>query len=291
MPTVDVAPLVTPTYTPTLLVPTDGTTLTQALLTNLIVGLANRTEFLRDLQLEASDTPEAYCTLREDFHGAIFTSGSSRIDAEFPWRTSVLGLPAVNQRAGTGKNPGLLELSLPPTGSGGEPDHGIDFYLSTSSSGGPFTFATVEALTVVVKIDEDAANANFTTQFGFASQTGMAQQPGGTDSIQICRNVAVSPTKWWLFRRKASSNTITVLTAADFANSEYHVWRIAKQASGDWALSLNGVLVHTIAAADLPVGACNLRFWQLNGVADTEISKVSWDLISLRTKPNDRSGA
>lgn len=290
MATVDVASLVSPTYTASLLVPTDGSTFTQALLTNLIVALGNRTEFLRDLLLEASDTPEAYCTLREEFHGAILTSGESRLDADFPWSVSILGFPAVNHSGGTGKNPGQLVIQNPPTGSGGEDAHGIDFFLG-SSGATPFTFANVEQLTVVVKVTENPANLNATMQFGFVTTAGISSANGGTNCIQIGRNTALDADEWYLLRRVGGVQTLTVLTGAAFDNAEFHVWQIKKQASGDWALLLNGTLVHTIAVADLPTGACNVRFYALNSIADTAITTVAWDLIALRTKPNDRSGA
>jgi hypothetical protein len=270
--------------------PTDGSTLTQALLTDLIVALGNRIEFLRDLSLEASDTPEAYCTLREDFLGAIYNSGQSRLDADYLWRTSELGSPSVNHANGSAKNPGQLSLALPPGGSGGDDDHGLDIYLGSTSTQ-PFSFATVETLTVVVKVTEDPANLNATTQFGFVTTAGTASQNGGTNCVQIGRNVALDVDDWYILRRVAGVQTLTLLTGGTFSDGEFHVWRIEKQTSGDWQILLNGALVHTIAAADLPSGACNLRLYAMNSVADPELTGVTWDQVVLRTKPDDRSGA
>lgn len=281
---------VTPDYEPVLTIADTGEVLTEAQLYDTTLALANRIEFVRSLVPEATEEPEAFGTFREEFWGAIWTSGTSRLDADNLWRSSVLGFPSVSQSAGTAKNPGQLVVTLPPTGSGGATDHGVDFYLG-QTTGDCFSFATIDSATVVVKIDEDPANLNATTQFGFVATAGMASQNGGTDSLQICRNVAVDTDEWHVITRKSSSSTVTVLTGTTFANSEFHVWRIRKQANDDLAILLNGALVHTVAAADIPTGSCTFRIWQLNGVADTEVTTVSWDLIAIRSTPGDRSGA
>jgi hypothetical protein len=281
---------VTAEYEPVLTIADTGEVLTEAQLYDTTLALANRIEFVRSLTPEATEDPEQFATFREEFWGAIADTGQARLDADNLWRSSVEGFPAINHRAGSAKNPGQLEVSLPPTGSGGATDHGYDFYLG-SSTDDSFSFASIEACTVVLKIAEDPANVNATVQFGFVASSGLANQSGGTDGIQICRNTAIDPDEWWLLRRKASVNFLSILSGAAFTNDEFHVWRIRKQASGDWQLLLNGVLVHTIASADLPVGACDFRCYQLNGVADTEITTVTWDLIVIRSNPGDRSGA
>jgi hypothetical protein len=285
MPTVDVAPLVTPTYTPTLLVPTDGSTFTQALLTNLIVGLANRTEFLRDLSAEASDTPEAYCTLRDDFFGAVDSISPGTLQSDIQWRRSDEGSPAINHRAGSSKNPGLLEVSLPGNGTD---FHEFEIHIG-SATGAPFSYATFQELVVVVKVEEDVSNITEWASFGLVDNAGL--QNGGDDCLVIARQKASSATKWLLMRRVGGSQVTTALAAADFDNAEFAVWRMVRIASGDFELYLNGTLVHTVAAADVPTGGCNLTCNASVTAADTEVFTVSWDLVVLRTKPNDRSGA
>jgi hypothetical protein len=281
---------VTAVYEPVITIADTGEVLTEAQLYDTTLALANRIEFVRSLTPEATEEPEAFGTFREEFWGAIFNSGQSRLDADNLWRSSVLGFPSVNQSAGTAKNPGQLVVSLPPTGSGGETDHGVDFYLG-QTTGDCFSFATIDSATVVVKIDEDPANINATIQFGFAATAGMAAQSGGADSLQICRNVALGADDWFILKRKSSVQTLTILGGTTFTNGEFHVWRIRKQTNGDLGIFLDGALVHTVAFADLPTGSCTFRMWQLNGVADTEITTVSWDLIAIRSTPGDRSGA
>lgn len=281
---------VDPVYEPVLTIADTGEVLTEAQLYDTTIALANRIEFVRSLVPEATEEPEAFGTFREEFWGAIFNDTQSRLDADNLWRSSSLGFPAVNQSAGTAKNPGQLVVSLPPTGSGGETDHGVDFYLG-QTTGDCFSFATIDSATVVVKITEDPANLNAGIWFGFVATAGINSQNGGTDCVQIFRQVSIDSDEWALYRRKASSATTTVLTGATFQNGEFAVWRIRKQVNGDWGLFLNGVLVHTIASADLPATSCTFRLWQLNGVADTETTTIAWDLVAIRSTPGDRSGA
>jgi hypothetical protein len=281
---------VVPTYEPVITIAETGEVLTEAQLYDTTLALANRIEFVRSLVPEASEEPESFGTFREEFWGAIHNSGQSRLDADNLWRSSNTGSPSVNHSAGTAKNPGQLLVSLPPTGSGGETDHGIDFYLGTTT-GDCFSFATIDSATVVVKVTEDPANLNAWTSFGFVATAGINSLSGGTDCIQIVRDVAVDADEWLLLRRKASVQSFGVIAGASFDNGEFHVWRIRKQGNGDWALLLNGATVATIAQADLPVVSCTFRLCQLNSIADTEITTVAWDFVAIRSTPGDRSGA
>lgn len=282
---------VTPVYEPVLTIADTGEVLTEAQLYDTALALANRIEFVRALVPEATEEPEAFGTFREEFWGAIWASGTARLDADNLWRSSHVGSPAVNHRAGTAKNPGQLEVSIPPTGSGGDTDHGVDFYLGTTT-GDCFSFATIDSATVVLKMAEDPANPGVRLYFGFVETAGVTSDSGGTDALQICRNVAVDADEWFLFRRQSSSSSITVLTGATFSDNEFHVWRMRKQANDDWQILLNGALVHTVAAADLPTGSCTFRMRVTNtGGNNTEITTVTYDFVSIRSTPGDRSGA
>lgn len=281
---------VVPTYEPVITIAETGEVLTEAQLYDTTLALANRIEFVRSLVPEASEDPESFGTFREEFWGAIHNSGQSRLDADNLWRSSDLGFPAVSHSAGSAKNPGQLVVSLPPTGSGGETDHGIDFYLGTTT-GDCFSFATIDSATVVVKVTEDPANLNANVAFGFVATAGINSLNGGTDCVQIIRNTAVDADEWLLLRRKASVQSYGVIAGASYDNAEFHVWRIRKQGNGDWALLLNGATVTTIAQADLPVTSCTFRLYQLNSIADTEITTVAWDFVAIRSTPGDRSGA
>src|SRR5690606_15473414 len=133
---------VNPVYEPIITISDTGEVLTEAQIYDTTLALANRIEFVRTLTPEAADRPETYATLREDFFGAIYTSGQARIDASFPWRTASAGSPAVNGRAGSAKNPGLLEVALPGDGANA---HTFAFYLQ-SPSGTPFSLTPSSSL-------------------------------------------------------------------------------------------------------------------------------------------------
>jgi hypothetical protein len=219
----DVAPLVTPTYTATLNVVNDGSVLTQAALTSLVVSLANRTEFLRDLIAEASDTPEAYCTLREEFLGSVWTSGQSLLQGNVQWRTTASGSVSVSGNAGASKNPGLLNVSVPGDGATNEK---FIFYLE-SATGLPFSFLKFQEMTVVLKVIRDVANITDRVHFGLADDAD--DQAGGDDAILISHLGANA--KWQLVRRVGGVQTTTTLTLADFADSEFAVWRSTSTAT------------------------------------------------------------
>lgn len=283
MATVDVAPLVTPAYTASLLVPTDGSTFTQALLTNLIVALGNRIEFLRDLTPEATDTPEAYFTLREDFAGAIFDDSQSRLDASFPWRTNQTGLVSINHSAGSFKNPGVLQCAIPGDGVG---DQIFEFHLGLDT-GTPGSYSTFRQMVVTVKIEEDVANLNEQIRFGLVDDAGASN--GGSDCICLFRSKAISATKWLLLVRVAGVQTLTTLTASSFTNGVFTTWRIFRNsATGSYEFYQDGALVYTLAIGDQPSGACNYSFRAGTSSADTEVLGVFWDLIHIRTFPGDR---
>lgn len=284
MATVDVAPLVSPVYTPTLLVPTDGSTLTQALLTNLIVSLGNRTEFLRDLSAEASDTPEAFCTVREDFLGVLWTPSQSLLQGTVQWRTTPDdGFISVSGNAGASKNPGLLNVSLP-----GDGDFHVFAAYFENASGEPFSFLKFQTMTVVVKKTHDAANVTDRIHFGLCDDADI--QGGGNDALMIQHLGANA--KWQFVRVVGGVTTTTTLTGADFVSGEYAVWRMNRVSGGSDSIEvyLNDVLVHTVATVDMPGGSCNFSLYQEVTAADTESLQVSWDFVSLRTKPTDRSG-
>lgn len=99
MPTTDVAPLVTPVYTPTLPVTTDGSVLTQADLTTLAVSLGNRIEFVRQLVNTAS---ENFNVTADDFlhvDDGAHTFGSPRIwHGDTPWVATQLAAGTITTK-------------------------------------------------------------------------------------------------------------------------------------------------------------------------------------------------
>lgn len=274
---------VTAEYTSPLTIADTGEVLTEAQLYDTTLALANRIEFVRALTPEASDDPESFFIIREDFAGAVFTSAQSRLDGSFPWRTVSTGSVSINHSAGSAKNPGQLVCAMPGDGAN---EQYFGFHIGLAN-GTPVSYATFQQLAVTVRIDEASGNINEQIRFGLTQDASAFN--GGTDCLCIARLRASDADDWVLLRRVASSQTLTVLAA--FTNDEFATWKMLKTAAGDIEISLDGTLVHTVDSADLPSGSCNLSF--LGGVssADTEVLTVTWDLVSYRGAPGDRSGA
>jgi hypothetical protein len=236
-----------------------------------------------------------YAEIREDFIGAVVDdSGSSLLTCPTSmWRTNRTFSPAINPGNGGAKNPGLLVIQV-PTDAGGCV---YEFHPGTDTGAPISYYNTFESLDVVVKIEEDAANISESVRFGLVDDASL--ENGGSDCLCIWRNKGVNATKWLLLKRVSGIQTVTTLTAADFADGEFAVWRLESNPlvpSDDVRIYLNGTLVHTVAFIALPSGQANLSFWQSTGGADTEVMTVTYDLIRLRTFPGglgtgDRSGA
>jgi hypothetical protein len=273
---------VTAEYSPVITIADTGEVLTEAQIYDTTLALANRIEYVHALVA----AEETLCVVREDFLGATWTESASTLQGNVQWRTFHDGSPAVNVTAGTNKNPGLLDIQLPGNGV----DYAQYGFELISTTGVPFSFATFETATVVVKPIEDPANVTARTQFGLVSEADA--QNGGNNSIKICRCKALNATKWTLLRSVGGVNTTTALTSATYADSEYAVWKITRDsATGDYILNLNGTDVHTLDSADVPTGGCNFGTYTEVTVADTEVHRVVWDFISLRSATGDRSGA
>lgn len=235
----------------------------------------------------------AFAEIREDFLGAVVDdSGSDLLTApRSMWRTNRTFSPAINHRPGSGKNPGLLEVSV-PTDAGGCV---FEFHAGGTDTGAPISYYhTFETLEVVLKPEVDPDAVVTTIRFGLVDDA--SAENGGSDALMIANFSAFEPTRWQLWKRVSGVETFTDI--ADFVNGEFAVWRLEKTpgtASGDVRIYLNGTLVHTVAFAAIPAGNANLSFWQSTSGADTEVLTVTYDYIALRTYPagvsGDRSGA
>jgi hypothetical protein len=279
---------VTPEYTTILTISDTGEVLTEAQIYDTTLALANRIEFVRQLVPEASDNPEAFGIFREEFWMASADNGI--LYADNIWRYSDAGSPSISHGPGTFKNPGQLVINLPPTGSGGSTDHGASFYIGTET-GDPFTFDSVESCVVVCKADEDVGSLLGNWGFGFVQNADELILNGGTDSIQIFRNKAVSAAQWTYQVRAASVVTDTGVFGT-YTDEEFHVFRIVKNSSNDWDVYLNGALELTIDSSDIPsAAACTFRLFALHSTTDDEIETIYFDHVSIRSATGDRSGA
>jgi hypothetical protein len=285
--TTDVASFVTATYTPTLPVTDDGSTLTNADLKNLTLALANRIEFLRTLSAEAAVSPEVFCVLREDWLDADIDNSRQTVYGVIPWTFvsagAGLGGLSITHTQGSAKNPGGLRCSCPGTLG----DASFAFFCGPGAGSNPFSFATIDSATIVGKIDADTTS--LLTPFvraGFAQNGSLSN--GGTDCLGIAYGPAFGA-NWLLFKRVASVQTTVVL--APMVIGEYVVFRFDKNAAGGIDVYVNGVLTTTVALAALPAGTCTFGAIQsISGAEGATVVTPVWDLLALRTKPNVRSG-
>lgn len=286
MATTDVSGLVTPVYTTTLPVTTDGSVFTQADLTTLVVSLGNRIEFVRDLVPDATDTPEVFARINEDFLDAVVESQT--IYGTIPWTvigsgTGIGGL-AVSHVAGSAKNPGGLQISTPATLG----DISYSFFIGPGATSTPFSFASFSEFTVVAKISQDTTTLLTPfVRFGLAANASFAN--GGNESLGLAYGPAFGP-NWLLLRRKGGAQFTTALVP--MVLGEHVTVRFKKDAiSGDVGVYVDGVLITTVAAADVPTGGCTFGGHQsLAGAEGATFVTSVYDFIGARFVAGNRSG-
>jgi hypothetical protein len=286
MATTDVSGLVTPVYTATLPVTTDGSTLTQADLTNTVVSLGNRIEFVRDLVPDATDTPEVFARINEDFLDAVVESQT--IYGTIPWTVIQSGAGAgglaISHVAGTAKNPGGLACSCP--GTLGDASHA--FFVGPGATSTPFSFASFSEFTVVMKIATDSSTLlTPSVRIGLASNAGFNN--GGNESLGLMYGPAFG-SNWMLLRRKAAAQTATVL--APMVLGEHITARFKKDpVSGDVGVYIDGALITTVSAANMPTGGCTFGAIQsISTVEGATVITPVYDFIGARFIAGNRSG-
>jgi hypothetical protein len=284
MSTTDVAGSVVPVYTPTLPVTDDGSILTNAALTALTLSLANRTEYVRQLSEQAGEAPEFFATLREDFLDVVIESTS--IYGVLPWTVVAVnsGALSISHSPGTAKNPGGLICGVPSTL--GDASHA--FFLGPGATSHPFTFASVQSFTVVLRIGADTSSLGTPiVRAGLAQQANFGN--GGTDSLGIAY-LASAPANWFLFKRVAGVQTTTALIP--MVLNEYIVARFEKNAAAGFDLFINGSLFTTIAAAALPTGGCTFGgFQEISTVEGLATITPVYDAMFIRNQCGARNGA
>lgn len=273
MATTDVAGSVTPTYTPTLPVTTDTSILTQADLTTVVVSLANRTEYVRQLVDDAADTPEASVVVREDFMSAVYTPLGATLQGDMLWRTAEVGSPAVNGVSRSFTSPGELVVQLPLSA-----EYRFQFDTNTSHN---FSFGTLQHFTVRAKIKDDAANLNTGMRIGFHQDNSLVN--GGTNSLALYYLKGLDATHWLLHVRRASVSLFFQL--APFVDDDYFTCRFVKVGSDIEVRDENNAVLHTVLAAAFPVGSCGLGAYCISSVADPNVSEHSFDFIFARGRP------
>lgn len=278
--------LVAPVYEPVVTVPSTSEVITEAALTDTALALANRIEYVRQLlEIEQVD-PQTTIFLRDDFFGAVFDAANTRLDGDLLWRTTSTDSGAtIIGIGGSAKNPGQVRILCAGTPSEGSFAMHLD---STSALALPFSFTAFNTAVFVVKVDEVGGNVADFVRFGLGDN--MTFVNGGDDSLLIFRARATDPGDWFIIKRRGGVQT-TTLNVHVFTDNVFVVWKIERDAStNDLLVYANGTLVHTVDAADAPLGSCNVGLMAGTSVADAGALNCYVDFIAVRATPNNDPG-
>ncbi len=285
---VDIASLITGASYPAVVpVTSDTSTLTQAELTNTAFALGERIEFVRKFSVLASALPEKFSLIRDDFLGVFHDTSNSLLYADLIWKTAVgTGTPVASFASGTAKNPGNAVITLP---AGATADQ-LSVFLGAATAP-MMTFVGFDSLTVVFKAIDNPGNVSTQFQFGLCqSATNLAVGAGGTDSVRV-RYSKFDSANWLIHTRKASVSAAPVDSGVPFVSGEYIVAKWQHNAAAGLDVSLNGALITTIAAADVPTGSATLGFEAFKSAADTFACSLQMDeVVGLQTLTT-RSGS
>lgn len=253
-------------YEPVITIADTGEVLTEAQIYDTTLALANRIEYVRSLSPDATETPEAFVIFREDFFGARFDETLDRVFADTIWLAEVGTGAAISHQAGTARRPGLLQCAC-------STDSEI-FVWSPSPHGS----ITLEMLTIVVQVEDDAGNVASSFSVGLAQDPELAN--GGTDSLLLYYSKAFA--NWRLIVRRSSVQTL-VDTGVPFVSEDFVTCRFIKNGN-DIDVELNGSIVHTaVSGVDKLTGENFLRAHTVCTVADAAPTVSRLDFFQARS--------
>ena len=250
---VDIAPAVTPVYEPTISLPLDGEQANAASLQTFALALANRIEFLRQVNLT---DPWQVVEYREDFSRAVLAS--EVLTADRTW--SLLQSPAVLTVAaapGAADEHGILRLQ----NVSGSATSGL---LVASNNQHPGTFSQLQLMGCKIKTDSIAAGHGL--EFGmFGDFTlGLGSNPAITNLGWVW-NPASSPK--WRLKSSQSGATTFIDTGIPVAAATWYTLRLEQQSPGVFVGRLDAGADQTVIA-NIPsasaVGTTQLRWIQPN---------------------------
>lgn len=222
--------------------------------------------------------PDVYVDFVEDFLGAIYSGGQSRIDAQLPWRTGgTSGSAAINARAGGSGHPGVLEVAVPGNGSSDQ-----DFHFELiGSTAGMLLFSQIERFTCALKVEDDPANITSRVRVGFAANNSL--YGGGNDALSLHHVKNSGATTWWLWRKRAGVEqqyNLGTQPAGEFAQVRF----IRPQGSSNLEVYFGGATSPnvTLTSGQLPTGLCTFGAYVATGSADAGVFTASIDLMAMR---------
>jgi hypothetical protein len=286
MATTDVAPLVTPTYTAALLVPNDGSTLTQALLTNLIVALGNRIELVRGLAPSAAETPESYLLVNEDFlPGAYVNTGDGYIVCQHCWNfVDIDGVGQTQQpwmRVGgpSTVNYGVYEAIVSAGKTWG-------LALKNPGEGGGIRFGDIEEMTIIAAVK----SSNLTSQEAFFGLVTTADITAPGDSA-VGLWFKKSTSNFWMGRHKTNGADDATVSGQTVVTQTFVCFRLRRTSSTQVQLFMNDTLLATLTQGTTAPDAADLvsLVLMVNNNLGSAVNLTPWiDFVSLRVAATSR---
>jgi len=276
------------TYDPVVNIPSNGETITEASLIDATVALGNRIEYVRKLTPLSGAQPDRFFLVRDDFTGAHYDSANDFIHSDLLWKSDVgAGTPSAGFYSGTSKNPGNLVVSLPSGATADQLSVALGFGAGIGVD--MFSFAGFERIEFVFAVFDAPGNPGTQFQVGLcATVNNMAVGVGGTDSLRVRYSKAESA-NWIVNIRKASVGT-QIVTAVPVVFGDYIVAAYARNAAGGIDVSIDGTIVTTVAAANIPAGEGTLGFEAFKSASDLIACSMQVDLVSGQQSITDRSG-
>lgn len=261
---VQVQSLVTPVYEAVVTVHATGDIATEAQFIDTAVAILNRVEFVKNLQSDASDSPEAFALVRDDFMAGNTLTAAGVLTADTAWTFDVVGggTHAVDVIAGDQVNPGRLRFNV----AGG--NTGAVFKTLGFDS-------TFDTLTAVAKITNPGGSAGQTVRIGLAQNT--IAGAGGNEGLWLEYIPSVNA-NWLLNRRTLSTDNRTLIKT--FTSGQFITFKVIKNTTlGRYDIYVNGLLVTNIAFASMPTGTFQLGAYVTTA---TDSILVELDLIFCR---------
>ena len=217
--------------------------------------------------------------INEDFSGVLWDSSNAIIHADHVWSAPRTGsaLVQVFHTNGTPQNPGEIQVWL--TGDGANAG-AIDIFLGNSTNY-PTSFSTLDRAMVAVQNDQNDTNATDTLRFGLTSD--LTSGNFGDNAVFVQREHDGNWT--WRVHKSGVQTSDTLKTYVDFI---YEVFEFVRLENGDVEIRNNGNLLHTVDSTDCPSGSCNLRLHASISSSDTEVHKVYFDCVKIRSRPGTR---
>lgn len=262
--------LVEAEYTTPLTTADSGDALDPVILRDSLTQLANRIEYLKTLQNEATEEPERFFTIEDDFTCAIYDNSNSVVYSDRVWRTFDTGSPTVTSTANTAGRPGLFRVTCATSD---------EFFMGINdTAGSPFGMITTQHVTFVVRIQDDPGN--LATSFTMGLKQDYSLNNGGSNSLLLFYSVAAA--NWQLIVRKAGVQVTHNLGVA-VDSTKFVTCRFVKNVN-DIDVYLDGALVHTVLSAAKPSGELNFGYSVLSSAADAQPIRLFFDYVFARTR-------